>query len=59
MKKIHVSLALRIIIMTLILLGFGLIMIYSASVSEGARNFGNKWHFVLLPLKWAGLDSFR
>ena len=40
--------------MTLILLGFGLIMIYSASVAEGARDFGNKWHFVLLQLKWAG-----
>lgn len=41
--------------MTLILLGFGLIMIYSASVVEGARDFGSKWHFVLLQLKWAGL----
>lgn len=40
--------------MTIILLGFGLIMIYSASVAEGARDFGNKWHFVLLQLKWAG-----
>jgi cell division protein FtsW len=54
MKRIQVSLATRIIIMTLILLGFGLIMIYSASVAEGARDFGNKWHFVLLQLKWAG-----
>lgn len=41
--------------MTLVLLSFGLIMIYSASVAEGARDFGNKWHFVLLQLKWAGL----
>ena len=56
MKKIHVSLGTRLIIMTLTLLGFGLIMIYSASVAEGARDFGNKWHFVLLQLKWAGLD---
>jgi cell division protein FtsW len=55
MKRIQVSLATRIIIMTLILLGFGLIMIYSASVAEGARDFGNKWHFVLLQLKWAGV----
>jgi cell division protein FtsW len=54
MKRIQVSLAARIIVMTLILLGFGLIMIYSASVAEGARDFGNKWHFVLLQLKWAG-----
>lgn len=55
MKKFHVSLSTRVIIMTIILLGFGLIMIYSASVSEGARDFGNKWHFVLLQLKWAGV----
>lgn len=41
--------------MTILLLGFGLIMIYSASVAEGARDFGNKWHFVELQLKWAGL----
>lgn len=59
MKKIRVSLGMRILIMTLILLGFGLIMIYSASVAEGARDFGNKWHFVSLQLKWgvAGLIS--
>lgn len=39
--------------MTIILLGFGLIMIYSASVAEGARDFGNKWYFVARQLKWA------
>jgi cell division protein FtsW len=55
MKKIQVSLSTRVIIMTIILLGFGLIMIYSASVAEGARDFGNKWYFVLLQLKWAGV----
>lgn len=55
MRKIHVSLVSRIVIMTIILLGFGLIMIYSASVAEGARDFGNKWHFVQLQLKWAGV----
>ncbi len=55
MRKIHVSLISRIIIMTIILLGFGLIMIYSASVAEGARDFGNKWYFVQLQLKWAGV----
>lgn len=54
MKKLNLSLTTRIITMTIILLGFGLIMIYSASVAEGARDFGNKWHFVLLQLKWAG-----
>ena len=55
MKKIDLSLGFRLVIMTLILLGFGLIMIYSASVAEGARDFGNKWHFVLLQLRWAGV----
>lgn len=55
MRKLSISYSTRIIIMTLILLGFGLIMIYSASVAEGARDFGNKWHFVLLQLKWAGV----
>ena len=55
MKKINFSLTTRIISMTIILLGFGLIMIYSASVAEGARDFGNKWHFVLLQLKWASV----
>lgn len=54
MRKLNLSLTTRIITMTIILLGFGLIMIYSASVAEGARDFGNKWHFVLLQLKWAG-----
>ncbi len=54
MRKINLSLSTRLITMTIILLGFGLIMIYSASVAEGARDFGNKWHFVLLQLKWAG-----
>ena len=39
--------------MTIALLGFGLIMIYSASVAEAARDFGNKWYFVELQLKWA------
>lgn len=55
MKKINVSLVSKLVIMTFLLLGFGLIMIYSASVVEGARDFGNKWHFVLLQLKWAGV----
>ncbi|MFH2085794.1 MAG: putative lipid II flippase FtsW [bacterium] len=58
MRKINLSLTTRIVTMTVILLGFGLIMIYSASVAEGARDFGNKWHFVLLQLKWAGIGLF-
>lgn len=55
MKKLHLSLTTRLITMTILLLGFGLIMIYSASVAEGARDFGNKWHFVFLQLKWASI----
>lgn len=55
MKKISLNLSTRLFAMTILLLGFGLIMIYSASVAEGARDFGNKWHFVLLQLKWAGV----
>ncbi len=58
MKRIQISLASRLVIMTFVLLGFGLIMIYSASVAEGARDFGNKWYFVLLQLKWAGVGLF-
>ena len=54
MKRVHLSFSLRLISMTLILLIFGLIMVYSASVAEGARDFGSKWHFVLLQLRWAG-----
>lgn len=54
MKKLEFSLFSRILILTLTLLVFGLIMIYSASVSEALRDFGNKWHFVLLQLKWGG-----
>lgn len=54
MKKISFSSGTRIFILTLLLLTFGLIMIYSASVSEGLRDFGTKWYFVLLQLKWAG-----
>lgn len=55
MRKLNLSLTTRLLTMTILLLGFGLIMIYSASVAEGARDFGNKWHFVQLQLKWAGV----
>lgn len=64
MKKVnltHISLSSQIVLTTLLLLVFGLVMIGSASVAEGARDFGNKWHFVLLQLKWAaagGVLSF-
>lgn len=55
MRKLSLSLSSQLFVMTLILLGFGLLMIGSASVAEGARDFGNKWHFVLLQLKWGGV----
>lgn len=51
----RLTLASRLTFITLILLSFGLLMIGSASVAEGARDFGNKWHFVLLQLKWASV----
>ncbi len=38
---------------TLILLLFGLLMIYSASVAEALRTFGDKFYFVKQQLKWA------
>lgn len=55
MKKLEISLFSRVLILTCFLLLFGLIMIYSASVAEGLRDFGNKWHFVSLQLKWGGV----
>jgi len=33
-------------------------MIYSASVAEAYRDFGSKWHFVLLQAKWAVVGIF-
>ncbi len=60
-RSLSITLSSQIIITTLVLLAFGLVMIGSASVAEGARDFGNKWHFVLLQLKWAaagGVLSF-
>ncbi len=56
MKKLPpltLSLSTQIVAATVLLLAFGLVMIGSASVAEGARDFGSKWHFVLLQLKWA------
>jgi len=55
MKKIQISLFTRILFMSVALLAFGLLMIYSASVAEALRDFGTKWYFVNLQLKRAGL----
>ncbi len=57
MKKISLSLFSRVFLTTIALLIFGLVMIYSASVSEALRDFGSKWHFVLLQLKWASIGT--
>ena len=58
MRKLSLSYSSRILAITIILLGFGLIMIYSASVAEAARDFGNKWYFVSLQFRWALLGLF-
>lgn len=55
MKKLTVTYSTRIILTIFILLVFGLLMIYSASVAEALRDFDNKWFFVVKQLKWAGL----
>jgi len=49
----RLSLSTRLLITTLLLLAFGLVMIYSASVAEGLREFGNKWHFAGKQLQWS------
>lgn len=54
MKKITVSYSAKIVITAILLLVFGLVMIYSASVAEALRDFNNKWYFVIKQLKWAG-----
>ena len=41
--------------LTLVLVLFGLLMIYSASVSEALQTFNDKFYFVKQQLKWAGL----
>lgn len=55
MKSTKPYLFMKIFAVTVILLFFGLIMIYSASVAEALRDFGTKWYFVLLQLKWAAV----
>ncbi len=55
MKTIKPSLFTKVFLLTVLLLSFGLIMIYSASVAEALRDFGTKWYFVSLQLKWAAV----
>ncbi len=54
MKK-HSSPAIHLLALTVLLLSFGLMMIYSASVAEALRDFGDKFYFAKLQLKWAGV----
>ncbi len=54
-KNSNTSLTTQLFSLTLLLLLFGLIMIYSASVSEALRVFGDKFYFVKQQLKWSVL----
>lgn len=38
-----------------IIIIFGLVAVYNASVAEGLRDYGNKYHFVTQQIKWAVL----
>lgn len=57
LRNLNLSLGTQIVLTVIVLLGFGLLMIGSASVAEGARDFGNKWHFILLQLRWAAVGG--
>lgn len=54
-KNYSISYPTQLFILTLALLIFGLVMIYSASVAEALRDFGDKYHFARLQFKWAGV----
>lgn len=54
MKK-SPSLPVQIFAITLSLLAFGILMIYSASVAEALSDFGDKFHFTFLQMKWTAL----
>lgn len=51
-KTLNIS---TIVILTLILLGIGLIMVYNASSVEANRDFGNKFYFAKQQLMWTGI----
>lgn len=53
MKVTRPRLFTQVFFTTILLLCFGLVMIYSASVAEAFRDFGSKWYFVSLQGKWA------
>ena len=54
-KSKSLTLSTQLFLLTLGLLAFGLIMIYSASVTEALKDFGNKFHFIKLQLQWSGV----
>ena len=49
------TIAKRILVLVLILLGFGLLLVGSASFVDGARNFSDKWHYLKLQSIWGVL----
>ena len=50
--KIKTSLAWQVFAITLVLLAFGMLMIYSASVAEALATVGDKFYFAKQQLKW-------
>lgn len=54
-KSKSLSLSTQLFLLILGLLGFGLIMIYSASVAEALKDFGDKFHYIKLQFKWAAV----
>lgn len=45
----------RIFILTLLLVGFGIVMIGNSSFTDAMTDFGDKWHFVRLQAIWGAL----
>ena len=46
-----------LLILTFILVGFGVIMVGNASFVDAATDFGNKWYYLRLQALWAVLGS--
>jgi cell division protein FtsW len=44
-----------LLIHTLLLLAFGVIAVYNASVVDAFNTFGNKYHFAIQQIKWTGI----
>lgn len=54
-KKETSRLAWQIFFLALTLVGFGVLMVYNASVAEALRDFNDKYYFVKQQAKWLGL----